>query len=223
MATLELYLIAADPALRMAIAEQFKLFAGADIELHESANLSMSLSGLAPAAVIFDAPLANKKSLKILCDMQRDDKKLKIFVLGEIDADAEENLVTESFAKPLRLGHLLARVHFYLQAARLQGAPLTFGPFRLEPQARQIVALDTGATIRLTEKETHLLEYLGRSEKPISREELLAAIWGYDARIDTHTLETHIYRLRRKLDPEGHGDNPILVADGAYRLMAASS
>ena len=78
-----------------------------------------------------------------------------------------------------------------------------FGSYRLEPSLRHIVIETDGTVIRLTEKETHLLEYLGRNKQPVAREELLAAIWGYDARIDTHTLETHIYHLRRKLDPEG--------------------
>ena len=62
------------------------------------------------------------------------------------------------------------------------------------------------------------MAYLGQSPQPVSREELLAAVWGYDARIDTHTLETHIYRLRRKLDPGEKGIHVILSEQGAYSL-----
>ena len=112
-------------------------------------------------------------------------------------------------------------MQFYFQAPR-QGGPLDFGPFRLEPVLRQAAVAESGAVIRLTEKETHLLEYLGRSKKPVAREELLAAIWGYDGRIDTHTLETHIYRLRRKLDPEGKEPGMLALRQGAYSLISSS-
>jgi len=76
----------------------------------------------------------------------------------------------------------------------------------------------TDQIIRLTEKETAILEYLGHSTDPVTREELLGAIWGYDARIDTHTLETHIYQLRRKLDPEAKGLDLLVNEQSAYRL-----
>lgn len=218
----ELHLIVADTPLRTAIAEQFALGSAADLRLRESAEPPASFGG-APAAIILDASLMTAKIRASLSALQEGGKKSGIFLLGGNPGGTEQDFVTESFSKPLRLGHLLARVLFHLHAARGQGEPLAFGSFRLDPQARQVVIGTTGAVIRLTEKETHLLEYLGRSEKPVSREELLAAVWGYDARIDTHTLETHIYRLRRKLDPEGEGQNanPIAVAGGYYRLAPA--
>jgi DNA-binding response OmpR family regulator len=215
-------LVIADRALRAAIAEQLGLFASAPLEARERENLSSSLAGDIPVAVILDAPLVNEKSCALLRTMSEKTDKPKIFLLGETSAGAEEDFITESFSKPLRLGHLLTRLNSYLQAARTQTAALTFGPFRLEPHMRQVVIEKTGAVIRLTEKETHLLEYLGRSENPVSREELLAAIWGYDARIDTHTLETHIYRLRRKLDLTEDGRSVIAVTHGAYHLTATS-
>jgi DNA-binding response OmpR family regulator len=212
----ELHLIVADPSLRAAVSEQLKLIPLENMQLHESDSLPASFFGDV-TAIILDAPLADKKALGVLCGNTR---RPKIFILGE--AEADDQLATESFPKPLRLGHLLARLQFHLQGARMQGEPFRFGPFRLEPAARQIVIKDTEAVIRLTEKETHLLEYLGRSKKPVAREELLAAIWGYDARIDTHTLETHIYRLRRKLDPKGEGTNAIILEQGTFCLADVS-
>jgi DNA-binding response OmpR family regulator len=220
MLTPECYLISSDAALRAAIREQWASAAPAGAALREAGDLSSSpIAG----AVLLDAPLLDKKALALLRDWSARGEKPKIFLLGEIDPALkigdDENLVTESFPKPVRLGHLFARLHFHLQPARAQVGPLMFGAFRLEPSLRQVIA-EHGAIIRLTEKETHLLEYLGRSKHPVAREELLAAIWGYDARIDTHTLETHIYRLRRKLDPGGERA-PVLVASaGAYRLAA---
>jgi DNA-binding response OmpR family regulator len=76
----------------------------------------------------------------------------------------------------------------------------------------------------LTEKEINILRFLHRANgQPVSREVLLAEIWGYNSQISTHTLETHIYRLRQK--SEGGTDNstmetPLLVTDaGGYRLV----
>ena len=117
----------------------------------------------------------------------------------------------------MRLGEILDRLNFYRQAV----TPLSFGPFRLEPQKRQVMLTTTGEIVRLTEKESALLANLAESDKPLAREDLLAAVWDYDARIDTRTLETHIYQLRRKLDPDGKGTEWILHEDGGYRLRRA--
>lgn len=213
----EICLVASDAALRAAVAEQLALAAVGSVR--ESAALPASPGNA--AALIIDAPLA-EKSEKILRTWQQNGNRPKIFILG--DGALEEELLVEAFAKPLRLGHLMARLQFYLQmAAHVAPAPLVFGGWRLEPQSRQAVMQESGAVIRLTEKETELLEYLGRRQGPVSREELLGAIWGYDSSIDTHTLETHIYRLRRKLDPTGEGLSPIVAEEGAYRLASGGA
>ena len=77
-----------------------------------------------------------------------------------------------------------------------------------------------GKKIRLTEKETNILKYLYRAgAKPVSREELLTEVWGYNAGVTTHTLETHIYRLRQKIEPEPGQARLLLTDAGGYRLQ----
>lgn len=208
----EFYLITQDTALEGAIAEQLAQ-AGLG-PTHTSNGLTAALAN-EDAIIILDAAAVDKKVVKNLRE-PNGGKKAKIFLLDESEEIPEE-LVTENFSMPLRLGHLLARIQFHMQAATRLRAPFTFGRWRLEPQNRQVI-LENEVVVRLTEKETNLLEYLGKSAAPVSHEELLAAIWGYDDRIDTHTLETHIYRLRRKLDPEGKGWNAIIFEQGAYYL-----
>jgi hypothetical protein len=197
-----------DGALRAAVAEQLTIEGLGDV--HDS-----DFGGDA-AALIIDESALDKKIVKILGAAAG---KACILLLGATSSDITPDLFTETFPKPLRLGHLVSRLRFYLETApRLSSLPLSFGPYRLESHNRQVVVIETGAVIRLTEKETALLEYLGQSSAPVPREELLAAIWGYDARIDTHTLETHIYQLRRKLDPDGNGTAVLLNEQGTYRL-----
>jgi len=211
----EIHLIIADQALRAALNEQLTLAGLGDVR--EGTDLGSALASDS-VFVILDESSADKKNLKTLRDAA-DAKKKCVFLLGTIEDVVGEDVAVESFAKPLRLGHLLARLQFHiLSAPKLRGTPFIFGPYRFDPQNRCVVVEGKTDIIRLTEKEAALIEYLGQSTAPVSREELLAAIWGYDGRIDTHTLETHIYQLRQKLDPEGSGVDVLLNEQGSYRL-----
>jgi DNA-binding response OmpR family regulator len=218
----EIDLLIPDASLRAAVIEQLALAKLGKVgEVSDVAKAGNSL-------LMIDSEALDKKTLKALRDKSAsDDTGSPVFVLGELAGEnGDEAWLTESFPKPLRLGHLLARAQFYLQVApRLRNTVLTFGPFAFQSQKRQIVKTENGKTdiIRLTEKETALLDYLAQSDKAVSREELLAAIWGYDARIDTHTLETHIYQLRRKLNGEADGGDQagskwLVNEQGSYRL-----
>lgn len=126
-----------------------------------------------------------------------------LLVLGRPPEAMEAFGVTEIFTRPLRLGYFLARLHFYQRIlAQSPNIALDLGPWVFSPRARTLCARDGSETHRLTEKESALLEFLCTTPKAVPRDELLAEVWGYDAQIDTHTLETHIYRLRRKLMTE---------------------
>lgn len=128
-----------------------------------------------------------------------------------------DDLVAESFAKPFRLGHLLGRIGYYRDTAPLlRDRAVVFGDFRLEPRPRQLAHPALAEPMRLTEKETALLMFLATSDQPVTRRDILAAVWGYDERIDTHTLETHLYQLRRKLDETKA--EWLISANGAYAL-----
>jgi DNA-binding response OmpR family regulator len=211
----DICLITADKALGAAIAEQLAHSLPDEARLY--ADPASADIGDNTCAIILDEAAIDKKLPKNL-RVAVAAKKLPIFLIGE-GKDMDNEFIAESFPKPLRLGHLLARLQFHMQALR-RAAPalLTLGLWQLDTRLRQLTHHENGMVVRLTEKETNLLEYLGQSPSAVSREELLAAIWGYDARIDTHTLETHIYRLRRKLDPKGEGPNVIVSEQGAYRL-----
>jgi DNA-binding response OmpR family regulator len=131
--------------------------------------------------------------------------------LGEPDPDAD--LV---IAKPVRLSALSARLTELL--ARRPAADLTVGPWRLDPD-RRLLSDPRGRAVRLTDKEVAILRRLARAKgEVVARETLLAEIWGYSAAIDTHTLETHVYRLRRKLRPDTAAADLLCTEPGGYRL-----
>ncbi|HEX4180415.1 MAG TPA: response regulator transcription factor [Caulobacteraceae bacterium] len=121
--------------------------------------------------------------------------------------------------KPFRFAVLLARIRAQLRShEQSEDAVFRIGPYEFRPAAKLLVDAKQ-KKVRLTEKETNILKYLYRAgEKPVSREELLAEVWGYNAGVTTHTLETHIYRLRQKIEADAAGAKLLLTEAGGYRL-----
>ena len=122
----------------------------------------------------------------------------------------------ERLAKPLRMAALVPRLRARL--ASFEASPeaaIALGPFRFHVAARLLTTLE-GARIRLTETEASILAYLHRAGgRAVPREELMGQVWGYSAAVATHTLETHVYRLRRKL---GEAADLLRREDGGYRI-----
>ena len=93
------------------------------------------------------------------------------------------------------------------------------GPYTFKPAAKLLID-GKGAKIRLTEKETNILKYLYRAgERPVTRDVLLSEVWGYNSGVTTHTLETHIYRLRQKIERDPSNARLLVTEDGGYRLV----
>ncbi|HWF01623.1 MAG TPA: response regulator transcription factor [Caulobacteraceae bacterium] len=135
--------------------------------------------------------------------------------IAGLDAGASDYVT-----KPFRFQVLLARIRAQLRAHEAsEDAVFQIGPYEFRPAERLLID-PKGRKLRLTDKEASILKYLYRAgEKPVGREELLAEVWGYNAGVTTHTLETHVYRLRQKIEPDpGHA--AILVTEaGGYRLQ----
>ena len=123
--------------------------------------------------------------------------------------------------EPFRLGELVARLKAHLrQHALSEDAVLAIGPYTFKPNVKMLIEEKANKKIRLTEKETSILKYLYRAgQKAVGRDTLLGEVWGYNAGVTTHTLETHIYRLRQKIEKDP-AKATILVTDaGGYRLV----
>jgi DNA-binding response OmpR family regulator len=134
-------------------------------------------------------------------------------VVRGLDAGANDYVI-----KPFRMSELLARVRAQLRMHDIsEDAELAIGPFRFRPADRLLIEPD-GHRVRLTAKEAAVLKYLYRAGGPVSRVELMEQVWGYHASATTHTVETHIYRLRLKLEPDPAGMRLLQSQDGGYRL-----
>ena len=135
-------------------------------------------------------------------------------ILG-LDAGANDYI-----AKPFKFGVLLARLRAQLrQHEQSEDAVFTIGRFTFKPASKLLVD-DKGAKIRLTEKETSILKYLFRAgEKVVTRDVLLHEVWGYNAGVTTHTLETHIYRLRQKVEKDPANAELLITETGGYKLI----
>jgi DNA-binding response OmpR family regulator len=152
--------------------------------------------------------------------------KCPIIMLTGADTDADAILGLDAGAndyitKPFRLGVFLARLRAHIrQHERSDDAVFTIGPYTFKPGAKLLVNNETRKKIRLTDKETSILKYLYRSgNHVITRDVLLDEVWGYNAGVTTHTLETHIYRLRQKIEVDPSRARILVTEAGGYRLI----
>ena len=120
--------------------------------------------------------------------------------------------------KPLRFAELMTRIETYLaRIAARDNAHLILGGFHFSHTHKTLIHIASGKVIPLTEKETAMLEYLSNNQGTTSKETLLKAVWGYGNNVNTHTVETHIYRLRRKI--YAVDSTPLIITvDGGYQL-----
>jgi DNA-binding response OmpR family regulator len=136
-------------------------------------------------------------------------------VVRGLDAGANDYIV-----KPFRDHELLARVRAQLRIYdAIEDAVFSIGPHTFRPAARLLMRGDTNQRIRLSIRETDILKYLYRAGNHItSRETLLEAVFGYHCTAKTHTVETHIYRLRQKIEIDPADPRLLVTRPGGYRL-----
>src|SRR5271169_947072 len=177
-----------------------------------------------PDLILLDVELPDMDGREALKLMRGNGVSAPVVMLTAASGDSDTILGLESGAnayvtKPFKFNVLLAHIRAQLRShEQSEDAVFHIGPYEFRPAAKML--LDArGKKIRLTDKETNILKYLYRaSGKVISREELLTEVWGYNAGVTTHTLETHVYRLRQKIEPEPTGPKLLITEAGGYRL-----
>jgi DNA-binding response OmpR family regulator len=217
-----------DAALRQTLAEQLSLdgeFAPAEAENATEAEQLLTTAEARFDAVLLDIGLPDGDGRELCARLRKQGLKIPIIMLT--GADAEQDVVrgldagaNDYIAKPFRLNELLARLRAQLRVFdNSEDAVFTIGPYMFRPSAKLLLEPARNRKIRLTEKESAILKYLYRAGgKPVPRQVLLNEVWGYNSAVSTHTLETHIYRLRQKIEPDPTNARLLLTEGGGYRL-----
>ncbi len=215
-----------DASLRETLTEQLDLY-------EEFRVIGMGDAGSAIACVsddridlaVMDVGLPDMDGREAVRAMRRNGYRGPVIMLTGQDSedDTVEGLeagANDYVTKPFKFAVLLARIRAHLRSHEAsEDAVFQIGPYTFRPGAKLLVDA-RGSKLKLTEKETAILRFLYRAGcAVVGRDTLLAEVWGYNAQVTTHTLETHIYRLRQKIEP-----NPALAAilvteGGGYKLL----
>jgi len=221
-----------DAALRATLAEQLSLegeFAPEEAGTASEAEQVLTGANIRFDAVLLDIGLPDGDGRELCARLRRQGIKIPIIMLT--GADAEQDVVrgldagaNDYIAKPFRLNELLARLRAQLRVFdNSEDAVFIVGPYSFRPSSKLLMEAARNRKIRLTEKESAILKFLYRAGgRPGGRQVLLNEVWGYNSAVTTHTLETHIYRLRQKIEPDPSNARLLLTEGGGYRLDPAA-
>ena len=217
-----------DGALRTTLVEQLEVdgeFQPVEADSIRAANTK--LDGTAPRydALILDVGLPDGDGRDYCADLRKRGLRMPIIMLtgSDDEADVVRGLdagANDYVAKPFRIAELLARLRAQMRIfENSEDAVFTIGPYIFRPSAKLLQEGERNRRIRLTEKEAAILKFLYRAgTRPVPRQVLLNEVWGYNAAVTTHTLETHIYRLRQKIEPDPTNACLLVTEGGGYRL-----
>lgn len=220
-------LVADDDAdLRSALVEQLALYEEFTTAEADTATKAIaSVRATPPDVVIMDVGLPDMDGREAVKIIRKDGFKGPILMLTGHVTDADAVLGLESGAndyvnKPFRFAVLLARIRAHLrQHEATDDASFQIGQYVFKPSSKQLVN-EKGNKLRLTEKETAILRHLYRAgSQVVTREILLREVWGYNSNVTTHTLETHIYRLRQKIERDPSNSKLLVTEAGGYKLV----
>jgi DNA-binding response OmpR family regulator len=215
-----------DQDLRHTLAEQLSLYDEFEVATAETASGAVgTVRSDRIDLAIMDVGLPDMDGREAVKLMRRNGFRSPIIMLTAQGSDADTVLGLEAGAndyvvKPFKFAVLLARIRAQLrQYEASEDAVFQIGPYTFRPGAKLLVN-DKGSKLKLTEKETAILRFLYRAgQKVVGRDTLLSEVWGYNAAVTTHTLETHIYRLRQKIEPNPSNARILLTEPGGYKLI----
>ena len=217
-----------DPGLRAMLAEQLAVdgeFVAIEAGSVAEAEVTVASRGGRFDAMILDVGLPDGDGRDLCVKLRRNGIKVPIIILTGSDEEDDvvrglESGANDYVAKPFRLAELLARLRAQLRTfENSEDAVFSIGPYTFRPSAKLLQEPQRNRRIRLTEKEAAILKFLYRAgTQSVARQILLNEVWGYNAAVTTHTLETHIYRLSQKIEPDPANARLLITEGGGYRL-----
>ncbi len=223
----KILLVDDDEDIREALSEQ--LVMTVDFDVFEAGTGAQAMEKAKQEIydlVILDVGLPDTDGRDLCRLMRKQGIKCPIIMLTGHDSDADTILGLDAGAndyvtKPFKFSVLQARIRAQLrQHEQSEDAIFQLGPYTFKP-AMKLLETEDKKKIRLTEKETNILKFLYRAQEGVvARDVLLHEVWGYNAGVTTHTLETHIYRLRQKIEPDPSNVQLLVTEGGGYRLVA---
>ncbi|MGD9906473.1 MAG: response regulator transcription factor [Vicinamibacterales bacterium] len=218
-----------EPGLRRMLSDRLRA-EGYRIDTAENGEKAATLARSGDYDVIvLDLTLPLKDGLEVCRELRRDGSDTPVLMLTARDAVADKVLGLKTGAddymtKPFESSELLARLEALLRrrTPKAEPADYTFGDVVVRPVAGQV--LRGGQPVRLSAQELKLLVHLVRHPGVLfSRDQLLEAVWGYQATPETRTVDVHVSWLRQKLEPDPHHPKFIVTVFGlGYRFEAAA-
>lgn len=215
-----------DEDLRSILVEQLQMHEEFKV-LHES-DAGKALKAVKKGnidLVIMDVGLPDIDGREAVKMLRKEGFRAPVIMLTGHDTDSDTVLGLEAGAndyvtKPFRFAILLARIRAQLrQHEQSEDATFKVGPYIFKP-GQKLLLDEKGGKIRLTEKEAAIIKYLYRAGGSIiSRDTLLEEVWGYNSGVTTHTLETHVYRLRQKIEKDPSNSQILVTDSGGYKLI----
>lgn len=226
MAVRRILVVDDDDLLRESLVEQLSLYEEFELLDEPTATKGVQRARAEPTdLLIMDVTLPDMDGREAVKLLRKGGFKAPIIMLTGHDSESDTILGLEAGAndyvtKPFRFAVLLARIRAQLrQFEQSEDATFSIGRYTFRPSAKLLLD-ERGQKIRLTEKETSILKFLYRAgERVVGRDVLLHEVWGYNSGVTTHTLETHIYRLRQKIEREPSIAELLVTEAGGYKLV----
>lgn len=215
-----------DNDLRETLVEQLALYEEFTIQQEATATKGVQAARASQVdLLIMDVGLPDMDGREAVKLLRKGGFKAPIIMLTGHDTDSDTILGLEAGAndyvtKPFRFAVLLARIRAQLrQHESSEDATFTVGPYTFKP-GQKLLTMENGQKIRLTEKEAAIIRYLYRADqKVVTRDVLLEEVWGYNSGVTTHTLETHVYRLRQKIERDPSNAQILVTENGGYKIV----
>lgn len=211
------------------LSEHVKLYGGCrDIDSVKCSSSALNkLQENKIDALLVDNKLDDMDGISFIKDLRKKRINIPVFLFLSEAAAKKQNIdkmkvvgASKVYCKPFCLSSFLGNINSTLNLhENSKLGYIEYGCFILKPSSKELSTKDERSKIKLTEKEISIIRYLYQlNGKEVGKEELLKKVWGYSPDVSTHTLETHIYRLRKKIEKTFGKEEMIETVEGGYKL-----